>query len=118
MCIRDRDQVESFLPAPLSDPNDPSSCAIAVLSTQGEQLAENNFSVFPNPSNGQVSLNMKSNLGEGKVQIIDLNGRVVFTQNNLLEGTINIDAEGLSTGVYLLEVSNATVSEATKLIIK
>ena len=113
-----KDQVESFLPAPLSDPNDPSSCALAVLSTQGEQLAENNFSVFPNPSNGQVSLNMKSSLGEGKVQIIDLNGRVVFTQNNLLEGTINIDAEGLSTGVYLLEVSNATVSEATKLIIK
>jgi len=71
-----KDQVESFLPAPLSDPNDPSSCAIAVLSTQGEQLAENNFSVFPNPSNGQVSLNMKSSLGEGKVQIIDLNGRV------------------------------------------
>ena len=61
---------------------------------------------------------MTTNLGEGQIQILDINGRVVFAQDNLLEGTININASELATGVYLLQVSNQTISETTKLIIK
>ena len=83
-----------------------------------DDFATTNFSVFPNPSNGLISVNMNTSLGEGQVDIIDLNGRVVFTQNNLLEEVINIDAGELSSGVYLLQVSNDSVSETTKLIIK
>ena len=61
---------------------------------------------------------MTTNLGEGQIQILDINGRVVFAQDNLLEGTININASELATGMYLLQVSNQTISETTKLIIK
>ena len=87
-----------------------------MLSTN--EFVTNNFSVYPNPSNGQISLRMKANLGEGQVEIIDLNGRIVFTQNSLLEGVLNVDAGELSNGVYLLQVSNDMLSETTKLIIK
>ena len=107
------DQVESF-DAP--DPTDPSSVCFGLLST--DEFSANNFSVFPNPSNGAISLNMSTSLGEGKVQIIDLNGRIVFTQNRLLEGTLSINASGLSNGIYLLQVSNETISETKKLIIR
>jgi len=85
-------------------------------------VADNNldsaFSVFPNPSNGEININITSGLGEGQVQIIDLNGRVVFSQDMLLEGTLNVNASGLSQGVYVVQVSNATVSDTAKLIIR
>ena len=105
------DQEESF-DAPVFE----NGVCAQVLSTN--EFVTNNFSVYPNPSNGQISLRMKANLGEGQVDIIDLNGRIVFTQNSLLEGVLNVDAGELSNGVYLLQVSNDMLSETTKLIIK
>ena len=105
------DQEESF-DAPIFE----NGVCAQVLSTN--EFVTNNFSVYPNPSNGQISLRMKANLGEGQVEIIDLNGRIVFTQNSLLEGVLNVDADELSNGVYLLQVSNDMLSETTKLIIK
>ena len=105
------DQEESF-DAPVFE----NGVCAQVLSTN--EFVTNNFSVYPNPSNGQISLRMKANLGEGQVEIIDLNGRIVFTQNSLLEGVLNVDAGELSNGVYLLQVSNDMLSETTKLIIK
>ena len=109
--IDDRtDQTEAF------DEPSVTNFGSCVLSTN--EFSESNFSVYPNPSNGQISLNMTTNLGEGQIQILDINGRVVFAQDNLLEGTININASELATGMYLLQVSNQTISETTKLIIK
>ena len=110
-----QDQVEAF-DAPTFNAN-LGVCEFPVM-LNVDEFVENNFSVFPNPSNGQINVSMRTNLGAGQIQIMDLNGRVVFSQDNLLEGTININANGLSTGVYLLQVSNQDVSEATKLIIK
>ena len=89
---------------------------IPLLST--DEFETTSFSVYPNPSNGSINVNMETGLGQGHIDIIDLNGRVVFTQNSLLEGVININASELSNGVYLLQVSNDTVSETTKLVIK
>ena len=109
--IDDRtDQTEAF------DEPSVTNFGSCILSTN--EFLESNFSVYPNPSNGQISLNMTTNLREGQIQILDINGRVVFAQDNLLEGTININASELATGVYLLQVSNQTISETTKLIIK
>ena len=107
------DQVENF-DAPAE--TDPSSVCFDPLST--DEFEVNSFSIYPNPSNGQVNLNMRTSLGEGQIQIIDLNGRIVFTQENLLEGVISVNSNGLSSGVYLIEVSNETISETKKLIIR
>ena len=107
------DQVENF-DAPAE--TDPSSICFDPLST--DEFEVNSFSIYPNPSNGQVNLNMRTSLGEGQIQIIDLNGRIVFTQENLLEGVISVNSNGLSSGVYLIEVSNETISETKKLIIR
>lgn len=107
------DQVEAFDTPSETDETSP---CFNVLST--DEFASNNFSIFPNPSNGLISINMTASLGEGQVQIIDLNGRVVFSQDMLLEGTLNVNASDLSQGVYLIQVANQTVSETAKLIIR
>lgn len=107
------DQVEAFDTPSVTDETSP---CFDSLST--DEFATNNFSIFPNPSNGQITINMTTSLGEGQVQIIDLNGRVVFAQDARLEGAMNIDASGLAKGVYLVQVANQTVSETAKLIIR
>lgn len=107
------DQVEAFDTPSVTDESSP---CFDALST--DEFAENSFSVFPNPSNGQINISMRASLGEGKVQIVDLNGRVVFSQESTLEGTVSIDASGLAKGIYLIQVANDTVSQTEKLIIK
>ena len=108
------DQVEAFDTPAVDDPDSP--CFDASLST--EDAIASSFSVFPNPSNGEITINMTSSLGEGTIRIFDLNGRKVFDQNATLEGGLNINASELSRGVYLLQIATGTVSETTKLIIR
>ena len=107
-----RDQIEDF-----NIPNETNSSLACVAPLTTDEFLLSNFSMFPNPSNGQVNLSMKTNLGDGQINIIDLNGRIVFSQERLLEGVLSININGLSKGVYLLEVSKGTVSETKKLII-
>ena len=108
------DQVEAFDTPAVDDPESP--CFDASLGVQ--DLASTTFSVFPNPSNGEVTINVAASLGEGQISIFDLNGRKVFEQNELLEGSLNVNASNLSRGVYLMQLQTATISETTKLIIR
>ena len=104
------DQTEAFdMPPP-----EVLNCA---LSTDDLAL-DNALQVFPNPSNGQMTLNIDGTFGEGQVKIFDINGRVVFTQNATLEGAIAIDAGTLKTGIYILNVTTSNNSFTTKLVIE
>ena len=83
-----------------------------------DNAAGTSFSVFPNPSNGTMTLQLSTALGNGTVKVYDLNGRVVYNQEAVLEGSVNIQAQDLSTGVYLLQVQSDQISETVKLIIE
>ena len=63
------------------------------------------FSIYPNPSKGQVTIESKS--GQNRVRISDLLGNVVFS-SSLLGSKNNLDLSQLSGGVYMIEL--ATVS--------
>lgn len=79
---------------------------------------ENAFKIFPNPSNGQMTLNITGIFGEGEIRIFDINGRAVFNQDAALQGTVNIDASRLKTGVYIMNIVTADSTFVTKLIIE
>ncbi|WP_405250980.1 T9SS-dependent M36 family metallopeptidase [Dokdonia sp. Asnod3-C12] len=76
------------------------------------------FSVFPNPSNGNINIAVNTPQGGGTVKIIDINGRVVYTKDAVLEGTVRLQAEGLATGIYLLQVQSTNTTETIKIIIE
>ncbi len=86
------------------------------LSVGGINVA--NFSVYPNPSNGTMNLRISKSVGAGTVKIFDINGRLVHTQESLLEGNVRVEASNLSTGVYLLQVQSDMTTETIKLIIE
>lgn len=76
------------------------------------------FSVFPNPSNGEINISAGTPQGPGTVRIIDINGRVVLSNDVVLDGTVRMQADGLATGIYLLQIQTETATQTTKLIIE
>jgi len=85
-----------------------------------EVADEVSFNVFPNPSNGQFSVEVPTN-GAYTVNLTDLTGRVVL--NNTIETTgklLNVDASAIvQAGIYNVVVSqNGNVLSASKLIVE
>lgn len=79
---------------------------------------DNNFIIYPNPSNGNINIKSLINLGDVTITIFDINGRIVFTQDVALHDTVSINAERLRTGVYIIKISTDNFSHTAKLLIR
>ena len=77
------------------------------------EFNRNSISIFPNPSNGIITINTENTLN---LTISDITGKVVFSKNNVTNNeTINLS--NLQTGVYLAKMVTETGVEETKKII-
>lgn len=92
----------------------------SVASTDELSLA--NASVFPNPSNGDVTVSINSvDANNATIEVSNLLGQVVFTSNDELvagDNTIKLDLSSLEAGQYLVRISNETASTTTTVQIK
>ncbi|WGF93728.1 T9SS-dependent M36 family metallopeptidase [Aequorivita marisscotiae] len=88
-----------------------------ILGTSDNGTLENNFIVYPNPSNGEITIKSRIDVGETTVSIFDMNGRKVFTQQLELHTSANVNASQLNAGIYLMQISSGDRSQTTKLII-
>lgn len=88
----------------------------------GTELTNYNLSVFPNPSTGLFNVEIDALISElYTVNVIDLQGRIVMTQNFDAEKGLqqfNIDMSGQPKGIYMLTVSNKDSKSIQKLIIE
>jgi len=91
-------------------------------STTVEELATKvNFNIYPNPSQGEVTINLKNLLGNDQLQVINVLGEVVYSEvlNKTSNQTIKIEPSVFnSKGIYFIKVSNSETSITKKLIIK
>ena len=78
---------------------------------------ENNFVVYPNPSNGEITIKSRMDVGETTVSIYDMNGRMVFSQELEIHTSAKVNASQLNAGIYLMQIESADRSQTTKLII-
>ncbi len=81
--------------------------------TSNEEVA---FNLYPNPSNGKF--NLKGELAnDATVQVLDQNGRIINTFNNVKNGQ-EFDLSSVQSGMYMVRVtSNGNVS-TKQLVIK
>jgi extracellular elastinolytic metalloproteinase len=80
---------------------------------------ENTFKVYPNPSNSVVNVRLNQFVGKVNIQVVDINGRVVYTVNDdnfNVEKAINLSS--LQKGLYVLKVNTADFNFAEKIILK
>ena len=84
------------------------------LITKTPSLLQTDYAIYPNPSNGIISLSLKEN---SKIKVFNTSGTLVFETIKDSENS-TIDLTSLSHGLYLVQVeSNGSIS-SKKLIIQ
>lgn len=84
---------------------------------------ENNLSVYPNPTNGQVTVSFNGIAGEtAAIQVLDINGRIVKNEplGKLYEGQANVvfNTADLTSGIYIVNISgDSGIKRVAKLIV-
>jgi hypothetical protein len=81
-----------------------------------ENVSADSASIYPNPSKGNFSITCKSAIGH--ISIYTLTGDFVKTINSKNENASQIDVEGLSAGVYLIEIVGLNIKIWKKVIIE
>lgn len=61
---------------------------------------EDVFSVYPNPANDMINIELKD---IGKIEIIDLEGNVIYKKDILKAGVNEIDISQFSSGTYIIK---------------
>lgn len=91
------------------------STACAALSNGEVLLAETDFNIYPNPSNGTFRIDYDTTIGNIDVEIYSTLGQKVFEKQNIDNHIITTN--GLQSGVYLLKITNESRSTFKKIII-
>ncbi|MBT8305065.1 MAG: T9SS type A sorting domain-containing protein [Bacteroidia bacterium] len=96
-------------------------CSQQELLSTTDLNANDLFSVFPNPNNGEFTVKLSSNTGNIiSMDLYDMRGRIVYEE--VVEGssdfskTLNLDS--LQSGMYILNVSDGALSQNKKIIIE
>ena len=62
--------------------------------------------LYPNPASGEVMVKSNNPLSSiNRVELLDINGRVVYARNGLNENFINVSLSSFASGLYLARVT-------------
>jgi len=79
------------------------------------QIFTHDFKIYPNPSNGELNIIFDKLQNEGRLEIFDLSGQLMYLKNLQPGNKINsINATNLSTGVYLVKFAGQNAKSITK----
>ena len=69
-----------------------------------DEFSSNNsvFNLFPNPSNGQVTIELSNKIGKCNLAVINLLGEIVF--NEIINEQTTILKLNLNTGLYFVSL--------------
>lgn len=76
------------------------------------------FQIFPNPATSECSILFKNSTKVSDLQIIDLNGKIVYERGLKDEKEILLDLEGWLLGVYFVKIRNKGRKYVRKLVVK
>jgi hypothetical protein len=76
------------------------------------------FGMYPNPTNGNVTLQLPGTFDDVTVKVIDGVGRVVYTtQINVVQGSTTMNLSNLASGTYSIMLSNKEGASVRRLSI-
>ncbi len=91
----------------------------ATAPENAKQNTNNTLTVYPNPANNSifVRLNIINTTEENVISLIDVTGKIVLTKKTNNNGTIEIDTQNLSNGVYFVHLTNVELNMVSKIVI-
>lgn len=72
---------------------------------------------FPNPSNGLFSIDVENKICKN-ITVIDVTGKVVYSDQPNTDGKIAVNALSLSEGIYILQLTSGNIVSSQLIIIK
>ena len=91
------------------------------VTLNSESFGLENFSLYPNPNNGNFTIQFNSNSGnEIKVNVHDIRGREIFNKSYDNNGFFNenLQLDNVQSGVYLVTVEDGSRKEVKKIVIQ
>ena len=72
--------------------------------------------IYPNPTSGLVNIDLSINLSNAKIQLLDLQGKILFSHTEFNGQNLMIDLNNFSNGMYLLQIEQNSQISQFKLI--
>lgn len=91
------------------------------VTLSSESFGLDNFTLYPNPNNGNFNIQFTSNTGnEIKVNVHDIRGREIFAKSYSNNGLFNetLQLNGVQSGVYLVTVQDGARKEVKKIVVQ
>jgi hypothetical protein len=70
------------------------------------ETEKNILSVYPNPSNSQITLSASKFFDNASFRLISIMGRAVIEKSGVSGNSFDLDLSGQSNGLYLLEIND------------
>lgn len=85
-------------------------------------LSESKFNVYPNPTDGELSIqNLGLKLDETiSVELLDLSGKVHYRKTRLMpeSNLVTIDLSGVEKGLYFISIQSESVKHISKVLVE
>ena len=78
---------------------------------------KNNLTIFPNPNNGLFTISSEDGVAYN-VKIFNLLGKIIYSEENIVENNHNLDISNYKNGLYFLEVIKNDIKSIIKIIKK
>ena len=83
-----------------------------------ESLFGNSFNIFPNPSNGTISINLKNNKNEKvSLSLYNITGSLIKEITNINSFPYDVSLNGIADGMYCVIISNGEKSTLKKILL-
>ncbi|MDR2980350.1 MAG: T9SS type A sorting domain-containing protein [Bacteroidales bacterium] len=82
-----------------------------------ESQVKNTIKTYPNPSNGNVTVDLGDRVGTVKCHVFDIVGKTVYTSEFQVSDKNTLDLSFLDNGIYVIEIKDGQSVQTSKLII-
>lgn len=88
--------------------------------TTGVKDVENTiFSIYPNPTKGQVNINWKNGItGDVQILVTDIAGRTIYNQNVTTAQSTQLDLSKLNQGIYFIKVNTVKGQYTERIVLQ
>ena len=82
-------------------------------------ITENNFTIYPNPSNGIFTIDLLTSVGLSNVKITDITGKIIYKEQFTIHNSqFTINLTNQPAGIYFLNIQTETGIYTEKIIIQ
>ena len=97
-----------------------SDVAVLSVATTVEKLAEYDINIYPNPSKGLISIELKDFVHKDLcIEITNMYGEIIYNKQLVsLNKKETIDLSGHAKGLYLIKVFNDKILKTKKMVLE